>query len=60
MTAEIFDIATCPVCEGEKKVESGQVMKDARIYTVVKACPNCKGHGRVGVKRQTDEMKQVA
>lgn len=49
--AKIFDIVICPVCKGEKLVDSGQVMKDAKIYITKKQCPKCKGHGRVGVER---------
>jgi len=52
MTAEIFDITVCPTCNGEKEIECGQVMKDARVYAVKAMCSNCKGKGRIGVKRQ--------
>ena len=51
MTADIFDIVICPSCNGTGKVDGGQMMKDARIYAVKKQCPECKGYGKVGVKR---------
>ena len=50
--AKIFDIAICPVCNGTKQIKSGQVMKDAKIYITKTQCPNCKGHGRIGVERE--------
>jgi DnaJ-class molecular chaperone len=49
--AEIFDIQKCPVCNGEGTVDGGQMMKDAKIYQVMKICPKCKGHGKIGVRR---------
>ena len=53
--AEIFDIVICPICNGEKEIESGRILKDARIYVVKSMCPKCHGHGRVGIKRQDIE-----
>jgi hypothetical protein len=50
--AKIFDIAICPVCNGEKDLDAGQVLKDAKIYLVRKLCSRCKGHGRIGVERK--------
>ena len=49
--AQIYDIVICPVCNGDGTVHGGQMMKDARIYTVKKPCPKCKGKGRIGVER---------
>ena len=55
--ADIFDIATCPLCNGEKQIDGGQMMKDDKIYAVKKACPKCKGRGRIGLRRK---IKQAA
>lgn len=57
--AEIFDIDICPVCGGEKQVDGGQMMKNAKIYTVKKACPKCKGRGRIGIKRKEAENASI-
>ena len=50
--AKIFDIVVCPVCMGEGIIDGGQTMKDAKIYTIKKQCPKCKGHGRIGIERR--------
>jgi DnaJ-class molecular chaperone len=52
--SDIYDIATCPLCKGEKQVTAEQMMKDNRIYAVKKVCSKCKGKGRIGVKRTED------
>ncbi len=52
---EIFDIAVCPLCNGTKQIDGGQMMKDNKIYAIKKVCPRCKGKGRIGVKR-TEEI----
>lgn len=52
---EVFDIVTCPVCGGEKTVDGGRMMKDAKVYAVIKVCPECKGKGKIGIKRQEPE-----
>lgn len=49
--ARIFDLVICPVCESKKTIDDGKVMKDAKIYNIIKICPKCKGHGRIGKER---------
>jgi DnaJ-class molecular chaperone len=49
--ARIFDIIQCPSREGKKEINDGQVMKDNAIYQIIKKCPHCKGHGRIGKER---------
>lgn len=50
--AKIYDIAICPVCNGDKEIDAGQVLKNAKVYLVRKLCPKCKGQGRIGIERQ--------
>lgn len=53
--SEVFDINICPVCSGKKTIDSGQMMKDNKIYLVKKVCLRCKGKGRIGIKRTEDK-----
>ena len=48
--AEIYDIIICPLCKGNKEVIK-QVMKNKKVYEVKTHCPECKGRGKVGAKR---------
>ena len=48
--AKIYDIVTCPVCNGEKRI-IGQMMKDNRIYPIAEVCIRCGGRGRIGKER---------
>ena len=50
--AKVFDISICPVCDGAKEIDAGQLLKDARTYLVKTQCPRCKGKGRIGIERQ--------
>ncbi|MFA5340286.1 MAG: hypothetical protein WC332_00775 [Clostridia bacterium] len=52
MNAIIYDIVACPVCNGKKQIQDGQVMKDNRVYQIVKPCPKCKGKGKIGQERK--------
>jgi len=53
--ARIYDLVQCPSCNGKKTINEGQVMKDAKVYQIMKICPKCKGHGLVGKERIEEE-----
>ncbi len=55
--AKVFDIVICPTCNGDKEIESGQMLKDDKIYLIREQCTKCHGRGKVGKEREVSNDK---